>query len=301
VLVVIALGGNALLRRGDPLDADVQRRNVQIAAAAVAEVARTHEVVITHGNGPQVGLLALQAAAFKQARPYPLDVLGALSEGMIGYMVAQELTNHLPDREVATLLTQVEVDPEDPAFDNPTKPIGPSYAEAEARRMADKRGWTIAPDNGYFRRVVPSPQPLRIRELEAIRRLVTSGVVVVCAGGGGIPVVCTEDGGCRGIEAVIDKDRSAALLATGLSADALLMLTDVAAVEADYGTPEARAIHHTTPREMRALRFDTGSMGPKVTAGCRFVESTGGMVGIGALQDALAILEGRAGTVIRAS
>ena len=298
MLVVIALGGNALLRRGDPLDADVQRRNVQVAAAAVAEVARTHEVVITHGNGPQVGLLALQSAAFKKAAPYPLDVLGALSEGMIGYMVAQELTNHLPDREVATLLTQVEVDPFDPAFDKPTKPIGPSYAEAEARQMADKRGWTIAPDNGYFRRVVPSPQPLRIRELETIRRLVTDGVVVVCAGGGGIPVVATEDGGCRGIEAVIDKDRSAALLATELGADALLMLTDVKAVQADYGTPQAREIGRATPEEMRALDFDTGSMAPKVTAGCRFVETTGGQAGIGALQDALAILEGKAGTVI---
>jgi carbamate kinase len=296
--VVIALGGNALLQRGDPLDADVQRRNVQTAVRAVAEVAERNAVVLTHGNGPQVGLLALQAAAYEQAQPYTLDILGALSEGMIGYILAQELTNHLPDLEVASLLTQVEVDPADPAFAHPTKPIGPVCTQEEARQMERERGWMVAPDGDHWRRVVPSPRPMRIRELATIHRLVEDGVLVVCAGGGGIPVVATEQGGCRGVEAVIDKDRSAALLAEELGADALLLLTDVAAVEADWGTPKARAIHHTTPAEMRRYDFAKGSMGPKVSAACRFVEATGGMAGIGALQDALAILEQRAGTVI---
>jgi len=299
MLVVIALGGNALLRRGDPLDADVQRRNVQTAAVAVAEIARQHEVVLTHGNGPQVGLLALQSAAFKEASPYPLDVLGALSEGMIGYLVAQELTKHLPEREVASLLTQVEVSPDDPAFGSPSKPIGPSYPENEARRLEKERGWKIAPDNGMWRRVVPSPKPLRIRELRTIRRLVDAGVLVVCAGGGGIPVVRLPGGGCRGIEAVIDKDRSAALLAAALGADALLMLTDVEAVMLDFGTESQRPLRRATPHEMRRHGFAAGSMGPKVEAGCAFVETTGGRAGIGALQDAVRILEERAGTTIR--
>jgi carbamate kinase len=299
VLVVIALGGNALLKRGEPLEAEVQKRNVEVAAAAVAEIARAHAVVVTHGNGPQVGLLALQAQAFEAVAPYPLDVLGAESEGMIGYLIEQELINRLPERHVVTLLTQVTVDPRDPALQAPTKPIGPIYGADEARRLAQERGWTVAPEAGGFRRAVPSPEPLRIIELAAIRLLVEAGVMVVCAGGGGIPVVVTPAGGIKGVEAVIDKDLSAALLAAELGADALLMLTDVEAVWSDWKTPRARRIREAAPDQLRALSFEAGSMGPKVEAAARFVERTGRFAGIGWLSEAPLILERKAGTIVR--
>ncbi|MHC4932347.1 MAG: carbamate kinase [Planctomycetota bacterium] len=298
MLVVVALGGNALLRRGEPIDAAMQRRNVEIAATAIEEISRDHTVVVTHGNGPQVGLLALQAAAFDEAQPYPLDVLGALSEGLIGYLVAQELTNRMPGRRVATLLTQVEIHPDDPALQDPKKPIGPTYDEKRAKKLAKERGWTVAKDGDFYRRVVPSPLPRRIRELPTIRLLVDAGILVVCAGGGGIPVVVTPDGTCRGIEAVIDKDLSASLLAQDLKAQALLMLTDVAEVQVDWGTEKARPISRATPEEMRRHAFAGGSMGPKVEAGCQFVEKTGGIAGIGALRNARAILDRQSGTVI---
>jgi carbamate kinase len=297
--VVVALGGNALLRRGEPLEAEVQRRNVAVAADAVASLAADHEVIVTHGNGPQVGLLALQAEALPRVTPYPLDVLGAESEGMIGYLLEQELRNRLPRRQVVTLLTQVEVRADDPAFGRPTKPIGPVYTEAEARRLAEARGWSVAPDGPAWRRVVASPEPRRIIELPAIRLLVEAGAIVVCAGGGGIPVVVIPSGACRGVEAVIDKDRAAALLATGLESDALLLLTDVDAVYHDFGTPRARPVRETTPRELRRLPLDPGSMGPKVEAACRFVEETGGIAGIGRLEEAEAVLAGSAGTTVR--
>jgi carbamate kinase len=299
VRVVIALGGNALLKRDEPLEADLQRRNVKIAARSVAAVAAHHQVVVTHGNGPQVGLLALQSEAYRSVRPYPLDVLGAESEGMIGYMIEQALVNELPGRNVVTLLTQVIVDPNDPAFQAPSKPVGPVYPEEEARRLAAARGWTVAANVCGFRRVVASPEPKRIIELNAIRILVEAGALVVCTGGGGIPVAVDDAGTIRGVEAVIDKDLSAALLATDLRADALLMLTDIAAVETDWGTPAARPIRQATPEHLRRLHFMAGSMGPKVEAACRFVEATGGMAAVGALQDASAILRGHAGTVVR--
>lgn len=298
MLVVIALGGNALLRRGEPLDADVQRRNVQTAAAAVAEIAREHAVVVTHGNGPQVGLLALQGEAFRSVRPYPLDVLDAESEGMIGYVLDQELTNQLPEREVATLLTQVVVEPDDPAFSHPTKPIGPVFSEVDARRLATERGWAIAPDDGGWRRVVPSPEPCEIVELATIETLVDHDVVVVCSGGGGIPVVLDEHGRLHGAEAVIDKDLAATLLAQHLGADTLLLLTDVDAVYDAWGTADARAIRRTTTAELRAKEYAAGSMGPKVESACRFVEATGHTAAIGALVDAAAILRGDAGTTV---
>lgn len=297
--VVIALGGNALLRRGESLDADLQRRNVRLAARSLALLDRDHQVVVTHGNGPQVGLLALQSESYRDVRPYPLDVLGAESEGMIGYLIEQELVNELPGRDVVTLLTQVVVDSEDPAFKTPTKPVGPLYTEDEARRLARERGWTVAPDGGRFRRVVPSPEPIRIIELRAVRLLVEAGALVICAGGGGIPVAVDRAGAIRGVEAVIDKDLSAALLATALHAGALLMLTDVPAVLTDWGTPAARPIRSASPAQLRRLRFPAGSMAPKVEAACRFVEATGGVAGIGALEDAAAILRGAAGTLIR--
>ncbi len=296
--VVVALGGNALLRRGEPPEAEVQRRNLGVAADAVAGIARDHVVVVTHGNGPQVGLLALQAEAFARVRPYPLDVLGAETEGMIGYLLEQELRNRLPERQVATLLTQVEVDPDDPAFARPSKPIGPAYDRKTAERLAAERGWAVAVEGEDWRRVVASPEPRRIVELPTIRLLVEAGALVVCAGGGGIPVVATPGGGLRGVEAVIDKDRAAALLAMALGAQALLLLTDVDAVYLHWNTPEARPLGRTTPAELRRHAFAPGSMGPKVEAACGFVEETGGVAGIGALADGPRILRGETGTQV---
>ena len=296
--IVVALGGNALLRRGEPVEAEVQRAHVRDAAASLAALARAHTVVITHGNGPQVGLLALQAEAYHPVRAFPLDVLGAESEGMIGYLLEQELRGRMPGREIATLLTQVQVDAKDPAFGAPTKPIGPVYTEEEARRLATERGWTVAPDGAKWRRVVPSPEPRRILEIGAIRTLVEAGVTVVCTGGGGIPVI-VENNVVYGAEAVIDKDRSAALLAWLLGADMLVLLTDVEAVVEGYRTPEAHPLHETTPSELRKLRLDLGSMGPKVDAACRFVEQTGRIAAIGALENAAALVRGETGTIVR--
>jgi len=298
--LVVALGGNALLQRGEPPTAAVQRGHAGDAMAAVAELAREYELVLTHGNGPQVGLLALQASAYSEVPPYPLDVLGAESEGMIGYVLEQELENRLPGRNVVTVLTQVVVAPGDPAFAAPSKPIGAIYTEEQARRLADELGWSIAPDNQHFRRVVASPRPLRIVELGAIRTLVDSGALVVCSGGGGIPVSVDEGGILRGVEAVIDKDLAAELLARSLEADVLLMLTDVSAVMSGWGGEDPRPIRHSTAEALRRSEFAAGSMGPKVEAACRFVESTGGVAAIGALEEAAAILAGSAGTTITA-
>jgi carbamate kinase len=296
--IVVALGGNALLRRGEQLSAEVQRGHAGDAMAAVAALAASHEVVLTHGNGPQVGLLALQSLAYTDVPPYPLDVLGAESEGMIGYVLEQELGNRLPGRAAVTILTQVVVDREDPAFGAPTKPIGPVYTEERARALEQELGWTIAPDGDHFRRVVASPEPLRIVELSAIRMLVDAGAVVVCTGGGGIPVTTNGAGTLHGVEAVIDKDLAAELLARGVGADFLLMLTDVGAVMRDWGTEAAKPIRRATTSELRSLSFASGSMGPKVEAACRFVEATGGSAGIGALDDAAAIVAGTAGTLV---
>ncbi|MFO0760352.1 MAG: carbamate kinase [Byssovorax sp.] len=297
--IVAALGGNALLRRGEPAEAEIQRRRVSEAAEQLATLAHDHTLVVTHGNGPQVGLLALQAEAYRAVRSYPLDVLGAETEGMIGYLLEQELGNHLPGKEIATLLTQVEVDPGDPAFGRPTKPIGPMYSEEEAMRLARERGFAVARDGDGFRRVVPSPEPRRVRELRTLRLLVDAGIVVVCSGGGGIPVMVTPTGEVRGVEAVIDKDLSAALVARDLGADLLLLLTDVEGVWTDWKTPSARLLQETTPAELRALQFAGGSMGPKVEACCRFVESTGKRAAIGALGQARAVVRGEAGTHVR--
>jgi carbamate kinase len=297
--IVLALGGNALLRRDQPLELEVQRRNIKTAVAAISAVARQHEVVVTHGNGPQVGLLALQAAAYQRDRPYPLDVLVAESEGMIGYLLEQGLVAALPGREIATLLTQVEVDAADPAFDAPRKPIGPTYDAEEARRLAAERAWTFAPQDGRFRRVVPSPTPQRILEINAIRILVEAGALVVCTGGGGIPVVVSALGSIRGIEAVIDKDLSAALLAEQVGASWLLLLTDVSGVWTHWRDPTGQLIAEVTPDQLRSLQFMPGSMGPKVEAACRFVGRTGGTAAIGALEDPLGLLRGSSGTIIR--
>jgi carbamate kinase len=298
--VVAALGGNALLRRGEPLTAANQRDNVRVAAAALAPLASEHELVITHGNGPQVGLLALQGAVYQPDEAYPLDILDAETEGMIGYLIEQELHNLLPAaRRCATLLTQIEVDADDPAFEHPTKPIGPLYDAEEAARLEAERGWHIAPDGAHYRRVVPSPRPKRVFELGVIELLVSQGVIVICAGGGGIPTVRRADGSLTGVEAVIDKDLASALLARELGAVALLMLTDVDAVYRDWGSDQQRAIRSIAPQHLREFSFEAGSMRPKVAAAVEFVEQTGGIAGIGALRDAAAILNGDAGTLIR--
>ncbi|PWW04550.1 carbamate kinase [Hoeflea marina] len=299
--IVVALGGNALLKRGEPMTDAAQRANVAVAAIALAELAKDHQIVIAHGNGPQVGLLALQGAAYAPDTPWPLDVLGAESEGMIGYLIEQELINALPaGAECATLLTRVEVDADDPAFKRPTKPIGPVYTEEQADKLRETHPWTlVAEGQSGFRRVVPSPAPMRILGLKSIRLLVDSGITVICAGGGGIPVVRRADASMQGIEAVIDKDRTSALLAEALGADALLMLTDVASVYRAWGTPEQAAIDEITPAELDAMDFAEGSMGPKVAAASSFVLGGGRLAGIGRLQDARAIIESRAGTRIR--
>ena len=297
--IVMALGGNALLRRGEALTAENQRRNVEAAAEALAPIADAHELVVTHGNGPQVGLLALQGAAYKPDELYPMDVLDAETEGQIGYLIEQALGQRLPeDPGCATLLTQIEVDPDDPAFKQPSKPIGPVYSRDEGERLGRERGWTMAADGDGLRRVIASPEPRRILELKVIERLVAAGVTVVCGGGGGIPVVRRDDGSLVGVEAVIDKDRASALLARQLGADAFVMLTDVEAVWQDWGEPGARPIRRASPEALEGLAFAAGSMGPKVEAAAAFVRETGGLAGIGRLADAGRILSGQAGTLV---
>lgn len=280
------------------MDQAVQQRNVEAAVRSVATLARGHRLVLTHGNGPQVGLLALTQEAYADARPYTLDVLGSQTQGMIGYLLEEALRESLPGQEVATLLTQVLVDQDDPAFQHPTKPIGPTYSEEVARRLAQERGWTVAPDGDAYRRVVPSPEPRRILELMAIRLLSEQGVVVICAGGGGVPVVVDADGACFGVEAVVDKDLTAALLARELDADRLLLLTDVDAVETGWGTPSARRIRAGGVAAMRAELFAAGTMGPKVEAACRFVEATGRSAAIGNLEHCAELVLGAAGTTV---
>jgi len=276
-----------------------QRANVKAAAEALAPVAREHQLVVSHGNGPQVGLLSLQASAYPDVEAYPLDILGAETEGMIGYMIEQELGNLLPfEVPLATLLTMIEVDPKDPAFAHPDKPIGPMYAESEARRLAAEKGWSIAPDGDGFRRVVPSPQPRRIFEIRPIKWLLDHGVIVICAGGGGIPTMYGSDGTLRGVEAVIDKDRAASLLAQQLEADLLVMATDAEAVFVNWGQPDARAVRRASPAALGRFPFAAGSMGPKVEAACDFAERTGKTAAIGALKDIGLILRGEGGTSV---
>jgi carbamate kinase len=304
--VVVALGGNALLRRGQPLTAENQRDNARAACEALAPVALEHELVISHGNGPQVGLLALQGAAYAEVPAYPLDLLGAQTDGMIGYLIQQELGNVLPfEKHLATLLTQIEVDPADPAFGDPTKPIGPVYTEADAKALGAEKGWTFKPDGDSFRRVVPSPLPKRIFGVETVELLLGHGCVVICAGGGGIPVMYTDEpvpAGRRlvGIEAVIDKDLASALLAADLKADALAIVTDVDGVYENWGTPDQKKIDRATPDELESQGFAEGSMGPKVKAACLFARQSGGSAHIGSISDTGALLRGEAGTTVAA-
>jgi len=293
----VALGGNALLKRGQPLTAENQRRNVAIAAKALAPLAHDYQLVISHGNGPQVGLLSLQSAAYEEVEEYPLDILGAQTEGMIGYMIEQELGNLLPMEEpLATILTMVEVDPDDPAFNNPTKPIGPVYNEQEAKILAEQKGWSVAPDGEHWRRVVASPEPQRIFEMRPIHWLLENGATVICAGGGGIPTVYKPDGTLEGVEVVVDKDRASALLAFELDAGLLILATDTDGVYLDWGTEDARIINRVTPEQMEQYEFEEGSMGPKVEAACGFVRRSGGRAVIGSLTDMQGMVAGTAGT-----
>ncbi len=306
--VVVAFGGNALIRRGERGEYHQQLANVDIAARAVTALARLiPEVIVTHGNGPQVGFLALQSESALPAVPaQPLDVLGAESQGQIGYMLGQALVNRFAfegtSRDIAVVLTQVVVDADDPAFARPTKPVGPVYAEEEARRLQADRGWSIAPDNEYWRRVVPSPVPRRIVEAEAIRTLVEHGVLVIASGGGGVPVVEHGERQIRGAEAVIDKDLAAVVLASSVEADALILLTDVDAVYRDWGQPGARPLATLTLAEADQLLADgalpAGSMAPKVRACVQFVRAGGKLAAIGALDDVARVLAGQAGTMV---
>jgi carbamate kinase len=309
--VVVALGGNALLRRGQAMTSQNQRHNVRVACEELAPVATEHDLVIAHGNGPQVGLLALQGAAYTEVPTYPLDILGAETQGMIGYLVEQELGNLLPfDAPLATVLTMIEVDPLDPAFNDPTKPIGPIYGKDEADAMASEKEWTFKPDGDAYRRVVPSPKPKRIFELRQVQWLLEKGAVVICAGGGGIPVMYAErkgpatDGGpdreLVGIEAVIDKDFASGLLASGIGAEFFLMATDADAVYEDWDTPAQRAISRAHPDALMEMseRFPAGSMRPKVVAACEFARETGNKAAIGGLTDIVAMLSGNGGTIV---
>jgi carbamate kinase len=301
VRIVVALGGNALLKRGEPMTSEVQRANIRVAAEALAPLAKDNQLVITHGNGPQVGLLALQGAAYKPDEAYPLDVLGAETEGMIGYMIEQELGNLLPyEVPFATLLTMVEVDPDDPGFANPTKFVGPVYDKPEADRIAREKNWVFKPDGAKWRRVVASPLPQHIFEIRPIRWLIDHGTIVICAGGGGIPTMY-EKGSNRklvGVEAVIDKDLCSELLARELNADLFVMLTDADAVYVDWGKPTQKAIRSASPVSLAGIEFAAGSMGPKVQAACRFAAATGNRAAIGALADLSGIIAGEAGTTI---
>lgn len=295
---VVALGGNALLRRGEPLEAESQARAAKVAASLLARVSVDTQLVVTHGNGPQVGLLALMSDAYKDIDPYPLDVLGSETEGQIGYLLELELSNALPGRESVAVLTRVVVEHHDPAFYEPSKFIGPVYSKSEAHILAREHGWTVKPDGANWRRVVASPEPKRIIELHAIEHLLDAGFLVVCAGGGGIPIAEDPDGHQQGVEAVIDKDLASALLASDLQADTLVLATDVDALYENYGSRGQRPIAHATPTILREHEFAAGSMGPKVEAVCRFVERTGGRGVIGSLDQIDGLFSGKAGTQV---
>lgn len=297
--IVVALGGNALLPRGERPDAEPQLRHIEAAAEALAPLARDHELLLCHGNGPQVGLLALESDADRSlTRAYPLDALVAQTQGMIGYWLSQALTNAGVAKPVTALVTQVLVDATDPAFAAPTKFIGPVYDQAEAERLAGEHGWTTAPDGPHWRRVVPSPRPVRILEQHTVEQLLQGGAVVVCGGGGGAPVAAGSSGRLHGVEAVVDKDLTAALLAVAVRADHLLVLTDVSAVMEHFGTPSATALHSLTLDQLEGRQFPAGSMGPKIEACAQFVRATGHRATIGALTDAVALLSGAAGTTV---
>jgi carbamate kinase len=295
----VALGGNALLQRGQVMSAENQRNSIRMAAQQLAEVHKNHSLVIAHGNGPQVGLAALMDAAYTETEPYPLDVLGAKTIGMIGYIIEQELGNIIPfEDHIVTVLTQIVVDQNDPAFEKPSKPVGPVYSKKEAEKLQKEKGWAMAPDGQYFRKVVPSPLPQRIIEMNVIKMLVDNGVVVICAGGGGIPVAYDDNKKLFGVEAVIDKDLASGLLAREVGAEMFVMLTDVASIYVNFGMDNQKAIKAAHPDALEAVEFAGGSMGPKVIGACQFVRDTGHRSAIGQLSDLSDIMAGKAGTLI---
>jgi carbamate kinase len=300
--VVVALGGNALLRHGAPMTVAAQRAAIAGAAEPLARLAIGHELVVSHGNGPQVGLLALQAASYDQVSEYPFDVLDAQTGGMIGYLLESELSNHLGDsKPVAVLITRTLVDAQDPAFANPTKFVGPTYSAEEADRVEQKHDWVLKADGEVFRRVVPSPAPQRILELAPIRWILGHGGVVVCAGGGGVPTTRDANGNYVGVEAVVDKDLASAVLARDLHADTLIIATDVDGVYLDWGTPESHRVRHAHPDSLEPRDFAAGSMGPKVAAAVQFAQETGGRAVIGSLDDLDDLLSGNSGTTVSTS
>jgi len=297
--IVAALGGNALLQRGEKPAASIQQHHVEDAVAQLAVLAKDNDLVVTHGNGPQVGLLAVESANDPVlVQPYPFDVLGAQTQGMIGYWLLQAFTNALPARRVVALVTQTLVSDDDPAFEHPAKFVGIGYKESEAHRLAALNHWTIAPDGERWRRIVASPDPIAIIESSTIQTLADGGAIIICAGGGGIPVSRSSDGRLSGVEAVIDKDLATAVIAQDLHADVLLILTDVPGIFIDFGTPAQRLVRRATVGELRNMTFSAGSMGPKVEAACRFVTATGKRAVIGMLDDAQALLEGTSGTTV---
>jgi carbamate kinase len=301
MLVVIALGG--ILGRGKPMTADNHRADVRTAARALAPIAAGHQLVIVHGNGPLVDLLALEGAAYAKVEACPLDVLGAESEAMVGYLIEQELGNLLPaERAFATILTSVEVDAADPAFRSFTTVIGPVYLREEAERLAEARGWVFKPEGDKWRRVVASPEPRRICELRPIKWLLERNTIVIAAGGGGIPTM-HEPGTDRRlcVECVIDSDLASGLLARELGADVFVMLTDADALYMDWDKPTRKAIRRASPDALRGRPFAAGAMGPKVDAACRFAQATGKPAAIGALADLQQILAGEAGTTVSAA
>ena len=298
MLVVIAIGGKGLLGPEGGLEADAHRAGAHSVVEAIADVARHHQVVVTHGSAPQVGLLAYQSALSREVTEYPLDIVGAETQGFLGYVLQQALENELRDRKVVTVLTQVQVDPDAPGFNAKRKLVGPVLAPVDAERMRRDRGWQFEEAGRGFRRSVPSPEPLAIVELDTIRLLAAAGALVICAGGGGVPVRCDADGTLSGVEAVIDKDRSAALLASLLGADLLLYLTDVPAVSSDWGSAFARPIEQVHPAALAGYHFEEATIGPKVESACRFVRQTGKRAAIGAVADATLLCAGRAGTQI---
>jgi carbamate kinase len=306
--VTIALGGNALLRRGAEDTFEEMYRSARTAAERVADIAGSGwEVVVTHGNGPQVGRILLQQeSAGGWVHPMPLDVCGAESQGQIGYLLQVTIGDVFfergMERPVSTVLTLTRVRPDDPAFQNPTKPVGPFYEEHEAKRLAEERGWTMAPDaKGGWRRVVPSPSPYSIVEAPIVRQLVADGVIVIAAGGGGVPVI--EDGPrLIGVEGVVDKDHAASILARDVEASVLLVLTDVPGVYRDFGSNDAVLMERLTRQQalemLEAGAFGEGSMGPKVRAAVDFLETGGKRAIIADLDQAAAALEGSAGTTL---
>jgi carbamate kinase len=301
VRIVVALGGNALLRRGERPDAAIQLSHVAQAAPGLAKLALEHETVLVHGNGPQVGLLALESDDDSSlTRPYPLGDLVAETQGLIGCWLQQALANAGLHTPVVTVVTQTVVDRQDPAFGSPTKFVGSAYSTGQAGELARERGWAVKQDGDRWRRVVASPLPQRIVELAVAETLLRSGVTVILAGGGGVPVV-EDAAGLHGVDAVVDKDHTAALVAESLRADLLVILTDVPAVLVDFGLKTERQLHAIDVRELESLSFPAGSMGPKVEAACQFVRATGRRAAIGSLDEVADVVAGSSGTQVSGS